>query len=31
MGQCDGGMHLVESVDDVARLAVRDPRHACRT
>ena len=33
MGQCDGGMYLVESVDDVARLDVRDPdaagvRHA---
>jgi len=25
MGQCDGGVHLVESVDDVARLAVADP------
>src|SRR5499426_3610363 len=25
MGQCDGGMYLVESVDDVARLTVRDP------
>ncbi len=25
MGQCAGGMHLVETVDDVARLAVRDP------
>jgi 4-hydroxy-3-methylbut-2-enyl diphosphate reductase len=25
MGQCDGGVHLVESVDDVARLSVRDP------
>jgi 4-hydroxy-3-methylbut-2-enyl diphosphate reductase len=25
MGQCDGGVHLVESVDDVARLTVRDP------
>ena len=25
MGQCDGGVYLVESVDDVARLAVRDP------
>jgi 4-hydroxy-3-methylbut-2-en-1-yl diphosphate reductase len=26
MGQADGGMYLVESVDDVARLAVRDPQ-----
>ena len=25
MGQCDDGVHLVESVDDVARLRVRDP------
>jgi 4-hydroxy-3-methylbut-2-en-1-yl diphosphate reductase len=25
MGQCDGGVYLVESVDDVARLAVKDP------
>jgi 4-hydroxy-3-methylbut-2-enyl diphosphate reductase len=25
MGQCDGGVHLVESVGDVARLAVGDP------
>ena len=25
MGQCAGGMHLVETVDDVARLDVRDP------
>jgi 4-hydroxy-3-methylbut-2-enyl diphosphate reductase len=25
MGQCDGGVHLVESVGDVARLEVRDP------
>jgi 4-hydroxy-3-methylbut-2-enyl diphosphate reductase len=25
MGQCEDGVHLVESVDDVARLAVRDP------
>ena len=25
MGQCEGGVHLVESVDDVARLVVRDP------
>ncbi len=25
MGQCAGGMHLVETVDDVARLSVRDP------
>ena len=25
MGQADGGMHLVESVDDVARLAPADP------
>jgi 4-hydroxy-3-methylbut-2-enyl diphosphate reductase len=27
MGQLDGGVYLVESVDDVARLAVRDPAH----
>jgi 4-hydroxy-3-methylbut-2-en-1-yl diphosphate reductase len=25
MGQCDGGVYLVESVDDVVRLAVKDP------
>jgi 4-hydroxy-3-methylbut-2-enyl diphosphate reductase len=25
MGQAEGGIHLVESVDDVQRLAVRDP------
>ena len=25
MGQCDGGVYLVDSVDDVARLEVRDP------
>ena len=25
MGQCDGGVHLVESVDDVARLTVANP------
>jgi 4-hydroxy-3-methylbut-2-enyl diphosphate reductase len=25
MGQCDGGVYLVESVDDVAKLAVSDP------
>jgi 4-hydroxy-3-methylbut-2-enyl diphosphate reductase len=25
MGQCDGGIHLVESVADVDRLAVREP------
>ncbi len=25
MGQCDGGIHLVESVADVAQLAVADP------
>ena len=25
MGQCDGGVYLVESIDDVARLDVRDP------
>jgi 4-hydroxy-3-methylbut-2-en-1-yl diphosphate reductase len=25
MGQCDGDAHLVESVDDVAKLEVRDP------
>src|SRR5512141_244389 len=27
MGQCDGGVYLVETVDDVARLDVRDPAH----
>jgi 4-hydroxy-3-methylbut-2-en-1-yl diphosphate reductase len=27
MGQADGGMHLVESPADVARLEVRDPSH----
>jgi 4-hydroxy-3-methylbut-2-enyl diphosphate reductase len=27
MGQCDGGVYLVESVDDVAALDVRDPAH----
>ena len=27
MGQLDGGVYLVESVGDVARLAVRDPAH----
>jgi len=27
MGQSDDGMHLVESVADVARLQVRDPNH----
>jgi 4-hydroxy-3-methylbut-2-en-1-yl diphosphate reductase len=27
MGQCDGGVYLVESVGDVAQLAVRDPAH----
>jgi len=27
MGQCDGGVYLVETADDVARLAVRDPRN----
>ena len=26
MGQAEGGMHLVETVDDVARLRVRDPQ-----
>jgi 4-hydroxy-3-methylbut-2-enyl diphosphate reductase len=26
MGQVDGGMHLVETVDDVERLQVRDPQ-----
>ncbi|HPU54648.1 MAG TPA: 4-hydroxy-3-methylbut-2-enyl diphosphate reductase, partial [Burkholderiaceae bacterium] len=26
MGQADGGIHLVESVDDVARLQVADPQ-----
>ena len=26
MGQSDGGMYLVETADDVARLAVRDPQ-----
>ena len=25
MGQCESGVHLVESADDVARLAIRDP------
>jgi 4-hydroxy-3-methylbut-2-enyl diphosphate reductase len=25
MGQCDGGVYLVESTEDVARLEVRDP------
>ena len=25
MGQCEGGVHLVETADDVARLAVADP------
>jgi len=25
MGQCDGGVHLAESIDDVAKLVVRDP------
>jgi 4-hydroxy-3-methylbut-2-en-1-yl diphosphate reductase len=25
MGQCDGGVHLVETVEDVARLQVADP------
>jgi 4-hydroxy-3-methylbut-2-enyl diphosphate reductase len=25
MGQCDGGVHLVESADDVVKLVVRDP------
>jgi len=27
MGQCDGGVYLVETAADVARLAVRDPRN----
>ena len=27
MGQCDGGVHLVESVADVDRLAVKDPQN----
>jgi 4-hydroxy-3-methylbut-2-enyl diphosphate reductase len=27
MGQCDGGVYLVESAADVARLDVRDPAH----
>ena len=27
MGQCDGGVHLVESVGDVAELAVPNPDH----
>jgi 4-hydroxy-3-methylbut-2-enyl diphosphate reductase len=27
MGQCDGGVYLVESVADVAKLAVREPAH----
>ena len=27
MGQVDDGIHLVETVDDVARLAPRDPEH----
>src|SRR5690349_23749268 len=27
MGQCDGGVYLVESEADVARLAVQDPAH----
>jgi 4-hydroxy-3-methylbut-2-en-1-yl diphosphate reductase len=27
MGQCDGGVYLVESVADVARLRVRNPGH----
>ncbi|HVO90156.1 MAG TPA: 4-hydroxy-3-methylbut-2-enyl diphosphate reductase [Casimicrobiaceae bacterium] len=27
MGQCDGGVYLVESAADVARLEVRDPGH----
>ncbi|HEX8738894.1 MAG TPA: 4-hydroxy-3-methylbut-2-enyl diphosphate reductase [Casimicrobiaceae bacterium] len=26
MGQCDGGVYLVETVDDVATIAVRDPQ-----
>jgi 4-hydroxy-3-methylbut-2-enyl diphosphate reductase len=25
IGQCDGGVHLAESIDDVAKLVVRDP------
>jgi 4-hydroxy-3-methylbut-2-enyl diphosphate reductase len=25
MGQCDGGIHLVESVEDVTKLAIADP------
>src|SRR5206468_5019629 len=25
IGQCEGGVYLVESADDVARLVVRDP------
>ena len=25
MGQCDSGVYLVESIDDVARLSIRDP------
>ena len=27
MGQCEGGVYLVERIDDVARLAVRDPQN----
>jgi len=27
MGQCDGGIHLIESIADVARLRVRDPEN----
>ena len=27
MGQCERGVYLVETVDDVARLVVRDPSH----
>jgi 4-hydroxy-3-methylbut-2-enyl diphosphate reductase len=27
MGQCEGGVYLVETVDDVARLSVRDPQN----
>ncbi len=27
MGQSDGGMHLVETVDDVSRLEITDPEH----
>src|SRR5205814_2712185 len=27
MGQCDGGVYLVESIADVAALQVRDPAH----